>query len=440
MMKSLITTILRAQALHAVRKHKPIIIAVTGSYGKTSAKDAIAMLLSYLLPQKSVRYPKKSFNNEFGVPLSILGEESPNRSVFGWIKLLVRGWFAQIPSVLILEVGADHKGEIQSWAKALKPHIAVITGVSPVHVANYASYDELKAEKASLAVHATQKIILNADDKDVMSFGPFTAPVTTYGMNTGAQYRVMAGDLLLRADHSYEPGELLTQLQGIIEVSANDGTVIREELALQGATGKTALASCVIAFAVMSEVQKLSAYPFAHYTSQEMAAALSKFWKPTIGRMNPLPGIKGTVLLDDTYNAAPAAVEHGLYVLSMFPNQGRKIAALGKMAELGDMSESLHRQMGNWVAASADFFVAVGEEALLAVDEAKKYGMTPDRMRWFATAKEAGAFLDGFVEQGDAIYIKGSQSARMEFVTKELLAQPERAAELLVRQEQQWLA
>lgn len=434
-MKSLITKLLRAQALRAVRANKPIIIAVTGSYGKTSAKDAIAGTLQELLPKGSVRYPKKSFNNEFGVPLSILGFDSPGRSLFGWISLLAKGCVAKIPSVLVLEVGADHKGEIQSWASALKPHIAVITGISPVHVANYASYDELKEEKASLGMHATRVVLLNGDDKTVREMETkFTTPVKFFGSKEGSAYRITAGELMLRSDRSYDIGETMTQLQGTIRAEG-----VEEACVLRNATGTTALSAALIAFAVTHELQEMAEYPFVKSAPHEIVAAIAKNWKPTVGRMNPLPGIKGTLILDDSYNAAPAAVEHGLHVLGSFPSHGRKIAALGRMAELGSMSDEAHAHMGQWVAAAADFFVAVGEEPLLAVEEAKKYGMDTGSIRWFADSKQAGRFLDGMVEKGDIIYVKGSQSARMEFIVKDLLAEPGRAADLLVRQEAQWL-
>ena len=432
-MKKILITMLRAQALVVLRRSRPLTIAITGSYGKTSTKDAIVATLQELLPKDSVRFPKKSFNNEFGVPLTILGFDSPGKSILGWCGVLIKGLFASVPSVLVLEIGADHKGEIRDWARAIKPDIAVITGISPVHVANYASYEELQQEKASLAQFTTKIILLNGDDELIRKFPNFDASKKYIGKSQ-ADYQIKNEELLLRSDHSYDVGEVMTQVQG--EVCGAQGDV---SFVLKNAMGYASLMAATMAFATITEMQKLAVYPFAKSDAQDIAKAISKTWKPTVGRMNPLPGIKGTLLLDDSYNAAPAAVEYGLHVLATFPNRGRKIVAIGTMAELADKSESLHQHIGELVAQYTDILVAVGEEMLHAVEGAKQKGMTTDRIHWFANSKDAGRFLDQFVQTGDIIYIKGSQSARMEFVTKDLLAEPRYASQVLVRQEEKWL-
>jgi UDP-N-acetylmuramyl pentapeptide synthase len=433
-MKKLLALILKKQALLAIARSKPLIIAITGSYGKTSAKDALTLAAMELFPEGSVRSAKKSFNNELGIPLTILGYDAPGKSIFAWVKLLVGGWFSQVPPLLILEVGADHKGEIEMWASLIKPDISVITGVSPVHVANYASYEELQKEKSYLGVYATQAVILNGDDDAVLAMRPFKAPTIAFGVRSENDCVLEVGELMLRSDYAYEPGELMTQFSGHFI-----GKDFNEAITLKNATGKGALIATLIAFTAIRALVKLPRFSFAHPGNLDIVKAIEKTWKPTVGRMNPIPGIKNTLILDDSYNAAPTAVEHGLYVLSVFPNQGRKIAALGRMAELGKMSDDMHAQMGEWVAKSADYFVAVGEEALLAIESAKKAGMRVDQISWFKDSKLAGRFLDGFVESGDVIYVKGSQSARMEFVVKDLFVDPARAGEFLVRQESQWL-
>ncbi len=432
-MKQLLAFILKQQALLAIKRTRPLIIAITGSYGKTSAKDALTLAAKELFPAGSVRSAKKSFNNELGIPLTILGFDAPGRSITSWAKVLLGGWFSNVPPVLILEVGADHKGEIEMWASLIKPDIAVITGVSPVHVANYASYEELQKEKAYLGAYATQAVIINGDDDAVLAMRPFKAPTVTYGVRPENDIVLEVGELLLRSDYAYEPGELMTQFSGHVH-----GKDCDEFMTLKNATGHGALIAALIAHTVIRTLVKLPRFSFGTPSSADIVKAIEKTWKPTVGRMNPIPGIKNTLILDDSYNAAPTAVEHGLHVLSVFPNQGRKIAALGRMAELGNMSDELHVRMGEWVATSADYFVAVGEESLLAIESAKKAGMRVDQISWFKDSKLAGRFLDGFIESGDVIYVKGSQSARMEFVVKDLFVDPARAGEFLVRQEPQW--
>lgn len=434
-MKSLIAKLLRSLALRALRRDEPFVVGITGSYGKTSTKDAIASGLVELLPKGSVRFPKKSFNNEFGVPLSILGLHSPGRSVFGWLLTIWKACFAKIPPVLILELGADHKGEISSWAQSIKPQFGVITGVSPVHLEHYASYEELQNEKASLGLGARRIVFLNADDEIVSGFrSRYNTSVVSVGFSDTADYRVAREALLLRADDSYEPNEQMTTCKG--SVSINNYSF---ELALRNGISEASLQSVGMAFAVISEMQKVPMYQFPKRQPQEIAQALSRSWQPTSGRLRPIPGIKGSLLIDDSYNAAPAAVRHGLHVLGSFPNDGRKIAALGVMAELGSESENLHTQMADWVLESANEFVGVGEEILYTIEALKEKGFPISAIHWFKDSKEAGRFLDRLVEQGDVVYVKGSQSARMEWIVKDLMAEPQRANQLLVRQEQKWL-
>lgn len=161
------------------------------------------------------------------------------------------------------------------------------------------------------------------------------------------------------------------------------------------------------------------------------------------GRLRPLAGIKGSLILDDSYNAAPASVIAGLEALEQFtPGElkDRRIAALADMAELGSLSEAEHRKIGERVAAAADLFVAVGPQMKFAIEAAIAAGMPEDKTIWFKDSVEAGRYLDRILETGDVVLVKGSQSQRMERLVKDILAEPSKAKELLVRQEDRWLA
>jgi UDP-N-acetylmuramoyl-tripeptide--D-alanyl-D-alanine ligase len=175
-------------------------------------------------------------------------------------------------------------------------------------------------------------------------------------------------------------------------------------------------------------------------TIDEIVAGLANF-KPQAGRMRPIAGIKGTLLLDDTYNAAPASMAAALDVLRGFsPAEGaRRIAVLGKMAELGRYSEDEHRLLGLRAAEVADLLVCVGEEARDIRRGALEAGMDEVNIQSFKDSVEAGRWLDFNVKKGDVILIKGSQSARMEKTVKDLMAEPLRAPEFLVRQYGKWL-
>jgi len=160
------------------------------------------------------------------------------------------------------------------------------------------------------------------------------------------------------------------------------------------------------------------------------------------GRLNPIAGIKGSLIIDDSYNAAPLAMQNGLDVLKSFSlstDDDRRIAVLGQMAELGQYTENEHRLIGMKVAECADLFLAVGENMRIAVESAKESGLDPNAIEWFANSEEAGRYLDREVKTGDIVYVKGSQSTRMEKVVKDIMAEPARADEILVRQDEKWL-
>lgn len=157
--------------------------------------------------------------------------------------------------------------------------------------------------------------------------------------------------------------------------------------------------------------------------------------------MNPIPGVKGSLILDASYNAAPASMAAALDVLAAFvPREGaRRIAVLGHMAELGPASESEHRMLGMRAAeAGVDLLVTVGEMSRDTARGAIEAGIAQTQMQHFTDSKEAGRWLDAQVQKGDIVLVKGSQSARMERVVKDVMAEPLRARELLVRQENGW--
>jgi len=170
----------------------------------------------------------------------------------------------------------------------------------------------------------------------------------------------------------------------------------------------------------------------------DIAEALKK-WQSPKGRMKIINGIKHTVLIDDSYNSSPVACKAALEVLDKMPAQGKnKFAALGDMAELGEFMEEGHYEVGQRAAKICDYLVTVGEAAKMMAEQAIKTGMPKDRVYSFGTPEPAGRFLQERIKRGDIVLIKGSQVSRMEKITKELMAEPLRAKELLVRQGKGW--
>lgn len=435
-------------------KYKPFIVAVTGSVGKTSAKDAVYCVLKGR--SRFVRKSEKNMNSEFGLPLTVIGAPNAWRDPIGWIRNLWLGLSlilskADYPDCLILEVGADHPGDIKSVAGWLKPDVVVITRISrtPVHVEFFDSPDQVFEEKAALAgaVKAGGTLVLFADDDKTLSLGERAkdrgVKILSYGMNEGATVRAVD----LKAVYSGGGGDRW-RVQGGLGAVSNGfefspavartpaGMSFTAEMGGKGATITvegilgTGYAYSLLAAAAVGNARGLDL--------SSAAASLSAFRAPR-GRMNIIRGLNGSTLIDDTYNSSPDAAEAALDALKGLECAGARIAVLGDMMELGKYAAEEHRRIGAAAAKAADRLYTVGQRSKLTAGEAVKAGMPPDSVRSFDNAREAAAFLKTAAGQGDVILVKGSQSMRMERVAKAIMAEPEKAAELLARQEKEWL-
>ncbi|MFH0852324.1 MAG: UDP-N-acetylmuramoyl-tripeptide--D-alanyl-D-alanine ligase [bacterium] len=422
-MKKIVEKILKILAAAVVKKYRPFIIGVTGSMGKTSTKEAVFAVLS---KKFSVRRNIKNYNNEIGVPLTILGRDSGGRSPFKWLAVFFAGLRLlysknEYPQILILEMGADKPGDLKYLVSFVDPNIGVITGIGdvPVHIEFFKSPVQVAREKARLIefLKADDFAILNFDDKAVSAMaGKTKAKVLTYGFGEGAKVR--ATNYLLNI--GFDPS-----LSGISFKIEYDGKAV--PVRLDGILGEHQV------------------YPMLAATCVGLAKGMNlleiieglKNYKAPKGRMQMLEGIKHTWILDDSYNASPAATLAALETLAKFEGR-RKIAVLGDMLELGEFTEEMHRQIGEKASRSADFFFAVGERMKFAGQEAQAHGMARQKVSWFEVADEARMPLQMTIQKGDIILIKGSQSMRMEKIVEEIMAEPENASELLVRQEEKW--
>jgi UDP-N-acetylmuramoyl-tripeptide--D-alanyl-D-alanine ligase len=156
------------------------------------------------------------------------------------------------------------------------------------------------------------------------------------------------------------------------------------------------------------------------------------------GRMRLLRGVKKTTIIDDTYNASPKAVEHALRTLASLHTNGKKVAVLGDMAELGTESGSEHFRIGEVAAESAHVLVTIGQRSREIAEGALSKGMLDSQIFQYESSREAGVFVETLLEPEDIILVKGSQSVRAEKVVEEILAEADRMNELLVRQDSEW--
>lgn len=425
-MKKLIQNAITRKAKKLLAIHKPLIIGVTGSVGKTSVRNAIATVLS---AKYRVGTPIKNYNNEFGIPLTILGVESPGRSIIGWLKVLFSRP-TSTPEIFVLEYGIDHPGDMKHLCEIAQPDIAVLTRISPVHAQHFRSIDDLAEEKAILLTNAKQLVVLNADDPSVMALQEHASVrKITYGFSERADVHAHPYRLETREDFSFEPGETFSRL--FVDVTIPKGFDL--SLELRNMLGRHSVSALLPAIGIATHLG---------LTRQQILEKLPiTQFEP--GRMNPIPGIKGSLIIDSTYNAAPASMLAALDVLKEFHpmESARRIAVLGHMAELGMYHDQEHRMIGLKVAEQGvDVLVTIGELSRAIRSGAIEAGFPEEHTHHFDSPIEAGRWLDGEIRKGDIVLVKGSQSARTEKVVKDVMAEPIRAEELLVRQTQEWLS
>lgn len=432
-MKYVFEHFLRFLTILIIKKYKPKIIGVTGSVGKTSTKEAIYTVLS---SKFRVRRNMKNYNNEIGVPLTFIGIESPGRSFFGWMRVFLQALQLVVrrdshyPEILIIEMGADHKGDIQYLVKFVPCFVGVITSISESHLEFFGSVEEIAHEKANIIRFLPQAgyAVLNVDEKNVNKVrGETEAHVMGYGFSDEAQIR--ASDVIM-SGQSFDARMDIAQMKGVSFKMHFQGSSV--PVMIPKVLGKQHIFAALAASAlgVIFEMNLI-----------EISESLKKY-QPPHGRMNLLSGIKHTLLLDDTYNASLISTKAALDVgANIQLSQGRsKFAVLGDMLELGAFSETAHQEVGKYAAKlKFDILVTVGERSYDMAQSAEAAGMNKEHIFSFSTAEEAGRFLQERIESGDLILVKGSQGMRMEKIIKELMAEPLRAKELLVRQDEHWL-
>lgn len=410
-------------------RFKPEIIAITGNVGKTSTKEAIAIVLAKI---KKVRYGKGNLNNELGVPLTIIGDwgddyYNSGGSLFFWLRVIFFSffrWFFEnnYPEILILEFGADRPGDISRLVKKYKPKIGVVTAVGeiPVHVEYFSDPDSVAREKSKLvsALKPADYAILNHDDPAVYEMKEKTkAKVMSYGFTEGATVRLSNFDFRLTQDNKPEG----------IGFKVNYGAHITfVPFNLHGVLGKSqALAAGAATCAGIIYGMNLI----------EISEAMAGYHGPK-GRLRILKGIKNSTIIDDTYNAAPSSMHLALETLREMPVE-RKIAVLGDMLELGKYTIEAHEQMGNLAGSIADILITVGARAKFAAYSAGNQ-MDQKNIYSFINSDLAKIKIQELLEEGDLILVKGSQGMRMEKIVEEIMAESEKKNELLVRQNIKW--
>jgi UDP-N-acetylmuramoyl-tripeptide--D-alanyl-D-alanine ligase len=373
---------LAALGAAARQRSRARIIGVTGSVGKTGTKEALRLALA---PAGATYASAGGLNNHWGAPLSLA--RLPREAAYG-----------------VFELGMNHPGEIASLARLVRPHIAVITTVEPAHLGFFPSVESIADAKAEifLGLESGGTAILNRDNAyytrlAAAATNAGTAQVIGFGTNPDAEVRLI---------------DCVLDSRGSTVEAAALGTVLRFYLPLPGRHW------------IMNSLAVLAVAATAGADLGRAAEALAALEAPQgRGRRYEVPWRSGTLtLIDESYNASPAAMRAALAVLAATEpaRGGRRVAVLGDMLELGDASEQLHRQLVEPLeAARIDRVFLVGE-AMTALHQA-----LPQKMRGGLWDSPAGSIpsLLAFLRPGDVVTVKGSRAVGVNRIVERLRAQ-----------------
>ncbi|MFT5287976.1 MAG: UDP-N-acetylmuramoyl-tripeptide--D-alanyl-D-alanine ligase [Planctomycetota bacterium] len=349
------------------------IVAITGSSGKTTTKDMLHGLLS---PLQSVVASPASYNNDIGVPLTLLMASKKTET-------------------LALEIGSNNPGEIAGLCRIAKPDAGVITNIGTAHLEGLGSVDGVAREKGDLAASLSRNgfLVLNADCRFTKTIAARTAArVITFSIEATPGEE---GDLDARKLYFHSGGTTFT-LNGHEVTMPLLGTHNVQNLL-------AALAVCLGLGLTLEEV--LPGVAQLHGSRQRMERVV----------------LDGVTIFDDSYNANPDAARAAVRVLAGVHGHKRRVLVLGDMLELGDLAAELHHRVGREAAeAGIDRIVLVGELARAAAAGALEGGLSHQAVTHVPTTEEALSLVEELVQEGDVVLVKGSRRMRLERIVKHL--------------------
>ncbi|MCO6453112.1 MAG: alanine racemase [Caldilineales bacterium] len=413
---------LRAWSAYILRRYKPLVVAITGSNGKTTAKELAAEMLEQAYPGQIFR-THASYNDRLGIPLALGRLNSEHR-------------------IAVVEVGTDAHGETAELAGLLQPTIAAITVINDAHIGAFGSSEAIAEEKMALIrqLPATGLAILNGDDPLQMGYlDRLQARTFVHASEVTAALRLEDHSPFAPAPHSLsltvDEAQLSCLREGLAEnhfqglraspAPSEIPTPAPCQTNLLGAHQNPAIRTA-IAIALVLGVR-----------IDEIVSVLAAF-QPLPGRLRSLPGPSGSILLDDTYGANPTATRAALRLFAMYDSP--RIAILGEHTGLGLTAETLLVGLGPDIAACLDHLITVGPQASIMAQAAADAGLAAKRLHHADTPVAAAEIARTLLQHGGVCLVKGSREARLERAVAALMAQPERATDLLARQSPGWAA
>lgn len=420
--KELVVQLLNRAAVRYIRRNDIKVIAVAGSIGKTSTVQAVRTVLAQ---KYRVHQPKTAYNTNKSIHLEMFDMNFAT-SLPGWLwataKMLVRSAGKADYDVLVVEIGTDYPGELQSFAW-LEPEIGVLTAIAPEHMEKFKTIGAVAAEELEI-VKFCKQLVFNSNK------------VAREYLPDGLRKPVAGGTGLAGSGSS----RLVWYGKGTGFEARNyqiTGTHVRADFRLDGALVKNVELKVLGVHSLDALTAAAAVGALCGLSTEEVSAGLRGI-RPVKGRMQRLSGIRNATVIDDSYNASPDAIKAALDVLAQF-DVPQRIAVLGTMNEMGDYSPQAHREVGSYCDPDVlSLVVTIGADAneYLAA-EAEKRGCKVER---FLSPYDAGEFVKQQLADGAAVLFKGSQNAVFaEEAIKPVLA--DKADEsLLVRQSGYWMA
>ncbi len=415
---------LRAWAGYILHRYQPLVIAITGSSGKTTAKELTSDLLERSYPGRVFR-SRESYNDRLGVPLA-LGTLEPHHHL------------------AVIELGTDAHGEIADLTAIVRPTIAAITVIHDAHIGTFESLEAIVEEKSAIvkALPLHGFAIVNADDplqeplthvetRTVLTHSSqLNTPIQLHSTATGSSAR-MKHSMLLNVNQ-----EAITRLRGtamaVMAGLTPANQTSRSHMPIHLHSNLLGEHNLVPIRTAVSIVLLLGV------PVEEIVNGVQTF-QPLPGRLCPIPGIDGSILLDDTYSASPTATGAALRTLADYPARQR-LAILGEHSDLGPAADTHLQTLGPAIAEAVDYLIVVGQQARALAGSARTSGLSLDRIAYADTANAAADLALPLLKPGTVVLLKGSREARLERITALLMSEPDRASQLLVRQNPAWLS
>ncbi len=394
-------------AKEMLKLHRPVVIAITGSVGKTSTKEAIAHVLKSIYGEE-VRATSGNLNAEIGVPLSILGyTKQPSKVEWPIFLIKIKQHLRdrKYPKYLVLEMGVENPGDIDYFCNIAKPTIAVITAATPAHVVNFPSLEDMQIEKLKLSKYVeSDNLFYNVDDEYLLK-----------NIRKGISYSVITSEAKIYAEY----------LDTTIDGNKYDLIIGEDRLKISNKLiGKQMVYSDLVAAGVANKLgMKLT----------EIRDSINSR-KPYYGRMNILEGSNNVIIIDDTYNANPASVRAAIDTLSEIKYSGRKVLILGNMNELGDLDLEEHLNISKYISKDIDVVIFAGPNATAMEKEC-----CASKVFSFRNRLEMQKELKNIINENDLVLVKASQNKNyFEEVVKKLLHDKIDPKKVLVRQGREW--